>query len=199
MRLELDKPGLMWVNNPILQKRPALCEPPEGRTKEHLSDLIKFIWYFADQDDSPCADERDFEHRKTAALRKSGVNSTEIKHIVLDFMVKPTTGTAWLGRCLTEYLRLLNNSLFTVWISQKSHLFSIAQQILSPIDSDNEERALQIRTSIVKEMPDIEKSISLTEQKLFFGVKEVADAVNEAMLEDSLAGYPERFAKPLPK
>ncbi len=207
MRLKITKNNRVWVDNPELARRPALCKPHEDGTEDQLDDILRFVHFFADPEDSPLSMERDFEFRRQRAWQLAGMKKNPVgricavlftekmyEHDEEDYLVD------WIYSVLSNYLRFCNATMYETWFSLKVNFYQVTSLLRSPLGRDkdgNSETAAVRRTDLQKSIVEMSSMILSLEGTLFSGIKEISDAMNESELEKALAGYAEYNADSL--
>jgi hypothetical protein len=199
MKLKIGN-GLVWESNPVLQGRKPLSVPPLGRTKDQLNDVIKFVHFLVDPDDSPLATERDFEYRRSRAYELAGMKKNHIGDSAECFGEEFNDVTDWIGDVMTEYLKMVNATLYETWFSMKMNLFQTNQMLRKPLGTDkdgNSEKLAKDRDAITANITDRAMKVLELESVLFSSVKEISDAATKSSIEKSLAGFAELNAEEL--
>lgn len=207
MQLTITDKNRVWEDNPQLLRRSALCKPHKEGTEDQLDDILRFVFYFADPEDSPLSMERDFLFRRKRAielgkLKKNAIGKVcgslcEDKMYEYDedgYIVK------WVYLVLSEYLKLCNSTMFETWLSMKMNFWQTSELLRSPLGADkdgNKEAAAVKRADIQKSMMETTNIIVSLEGTLFSGIKEISDAVTENEMEQALARYAEYNAETL--
>lgn len=199
MRLTITgKP--IWEDNPILKRRKALHIPPEGRTEKQLDEIVRFVHFLVDPDDSPVSQERDFEYRRHRANELAKMRKNDIGEAALMFGEKHNDITEWICQVMTEYLRMVNATLFETWFTMKMNYFQTTNELRKPVGQDkdgNSEKVIKDRAAIAAGLPAMGQAIQDVEQILFSGIQEISNMATEATIEKSLAGYAELNAETL--
>jgi hypothetical protein len=159
-----------------------------GWKQKDLSKLLSFIIIFVDTQ-SPFHTYRDFDKRKKEAkkvlkIQHGDIVSDEIEEEGHMFR-----------ELLFEYFRLINDHLYEEWFSlkQQVHTFNKLMRTALTTDMDRLPTELNARKNLTKEVKNFNRDLMKLESQIFNDDR-LAQLINEEVVQNSIGGFPEKFA-----
>lgn len=154
-----------------------------GRANDKIA---RFAIYMIDQA-SPVYEVVDFELRKKKSMELAGISDTPTKRKISDMDMV-------VAGCLTEYLSIVDNDLFTLWMSFKQGFYAKAKMSMSDIDSKDPIAAITKRQKLQESMREDLPEIQTLESQLFR-----SEGIGSAIKKykgSNMVNYAEEFADP---
>lgn len=149
--------------------------------------LFRFIILFADPQ-SPFAEEKDLEEKLEQCLDCLGCKRNSI--VFKEVMAQGDLFRAY----LFEYFKKIHTIQYEAWLALKLNFHNCSKVLRTPLSEDAEEKTINLRRQLSKDIPNMQKELADLEYKLFQDPR-LLKLINEAAMENAIGGYAERNAE----
>jgi hypothetical protein len=182
---------LIWDVYTKLRKNPFFRKLGEIYEPSNASALLRFIILYIDYE-SPMSGEKDLDIRKKECLRilsiKKGSDGT-----IYDIILKEE---GKFNECIREYIRYVQSYDYQNWLVLSQHRAYIMDYLLTKpkFGDKNSDNDMAIRARLGNELATTADNLLQLEAKLFPEPR-IERLIKDMLMEDSFAGYAEKYAK----
>jgi len=149
--------------------------------------LFRFVVLFADSQ-SPYAEEKDLEEKIEQCL--DCLNCKKNSIVYKEVMAQGDLFRAY----LYEYFKKIHSIQYEAWLALKLNFHNCSKVLRTPLSEDAEEKTVNLRRQLSKDIPNMQKELADLEYKLFQDPR-LLKLINETAMENAIGGYAERHAE----
>ncbi len=184
------KDDLIWDMYPRLNKNPYFQKIKADLGEKIASDLMRFVIIYLDYE-SPLSAEKDMDLRKDEAMKMVGINS---KHEAYKWIHK-TDEHIVVRNLIREYIKYIASYDYRNWLALLTNQQYNLEYLMSvpTFSVKTSENDMAIRARIRKEVEECAQQLMQLEAKLFPAPR-IEKMIKEMLMDDSFAGYAEKYA-----